>query len=60
MTRPVTIDGPWKTEGPDPTGPTPIRYVPSTVIVGDYGEPVVTRGYTEISGFRIYDEEFGS
>jgi hypothetical protein len=39
------------------TNQTPdIKYVPGTVIVGDHGQYVFTRGYHEIAGVRIYDE----
>lgn len=48
----------WKFAALMPTiEPTSIKYVPGTVIVGDYGEPVLTRGYIEISGVRIYDDQ---
>jgi len=33
------------------------KHVPSTVVIGDHGQPVVTRGYTEIAGLRIYDDQ---
>jgi hypothetical protein len=33
------------------------KHVPSTVVIGRRGLPVVTRGYVEISGIRIYDDE---
>lgn len=32
------------------------KYVPSTVVIGRYGERVVTRGYTEIGGARAYND----
>jgi hypothetical protein len=31
------------------------RYHASKLVVGPYGQPVVTRGYTEIGSVRIYD-----
>lgn len=34
-----------------------VKHVPSTVVVGPHGQPVVTRGYTEIGGLRIYDDQ---
>jgi hypothetical protein len=40
------------------TNQTPeIKYVPGTVVVGDHGEYIMTRGYHEIAGVRIYDEQ---
>lgn len=33
------------------------KYVASTVVVGPSGQPVVTRGYMEIGGMRIYDDQ---
>ncbi len=33
------------------------EYVASTVVVGLMGQPMVTRGYMEIGGVRIYDDQ---
>jgi hypothetical protein len=33
------------------------RYVASTVVIGPRG-PCVTRGYMDIGGVRIYDDQF--
>lgn len=33
-----------------------MRYVPSTVVIGPNGR-CVTRGYTEIGGLRLYDDQ---
>lgn len=34
----------------------PIKRVPSTMVVGTHGQPVVRRGYFEIHGVRIYQD----
>ena len=33
-----------------------LKRVPSTVVIGPHGR-MVTRGYTEIGGVRIYDDQ---
>lgn len=33
-----------------------MKYHASTLVVGPYGQPVVTRGYTDLDGVRIYDD----
>jgi hypothetical protein len=32
------------------------KHVPSTVVIGPHG-PMVTRGYTDVGGLRIYDDQ---
>ena len=32
------------------------KYIPSTVVIGPHG-PCITRGYMEIGGTRIYDDQ---
>jgi hypothetical protein len=34
-----------------------MKRVSSTVIVGPQGQPIITRGYTEIAGVRFYDSQ---